>query len=67
MTGLTCDNCGEEIISFDPLYHPEWCVACRNKAFEISLKARDELEEFGSIRREEREMNESNNSKRDSK
>lgn len=54
-SGIECDNCGEELHSFDPLEPHVWCSMCKMKAAQISATAQRELKSFGEMRRKVRE------------
>jgi uncharacterized Zn finger protein (UPF0148 family) len=55
MAKIVCDNCGEELPSFDPLEAHTWCPVCKKYAKQLSECARTELSTYGDMRRTKRE------------
>ena len=58
-TGMTCDNCGEPLGSWDPLDPTHiWCGNCRMRANQIRETARNQFKVFGEMLRKVRESKE---------
>lgn len=52
---ITCENCGEEMDSWDPLENHILCSMCKMRASQIYENAKRELRIFGEMRRKVRE------------